>query len=344
MGPVEEITLNGPVRDKDGNWSGGILMERGDDRCKPVKEGTRCHTIANSYQAPRELWSPMAQSKVNGSFDAGNLLRKNLILAAAPFGIIGLKNGPPNVVEVIKNHASMLNIPPLGLPDNFGYQTMQVNVAPAEPYGSETSLAKNMGDFGKPHRDKRDSPARFTNMTMASRLPPNYILGKFYIPRLGIHFTLHNFDSVNFCGLNTHGGAPPPGEEVQNDAIRLTIIQYPPGAMGDGLGHLAVAALPGGSGKDTVLKLTAEMQNLECSRRHRAYTNQANFAQDGQVVNDTRSHVTFMARLLLLLVIWITNQLPFVYKFRIDSDRFLGAFSFEVDGVRESVDIWENGP
>ncbi|KAJ7938873.1 hypothetical protein B0H13DRAFT_1467210, partial [Mycena leptocephala] len=338
MGPSEQISLEPPVRHEDGTWTGGLAMERGDDRCKAVKEGTRCYTIANSYQSPREMWSPMAQSKVNGAIDAGNVIRRDLILAAAPFGIIGLEQGPPEVVEVIRNHASMLNIPPLGLPGNFGYQTCQVNVAPAEPFGSEVSLSDSMGDFGKPHRDKKDSPARYTNMTMVARLPRNYILGKFYIPRLGINFTLRNFDSVNFCGLNIHGGAPPmapPGVEVKRDALRITIIQYPPGAMGDGLGHVAVAALPGATGRDNVLKLTAEMQNLE-------YV--ANMAQDGQVVNDTRSHVTFMARMLLLLVIWITNQMPFVYKVRIDSDKFLGAFSFEVGEEREAVDVWQNGP
>ncbi|KAJ7501342.1 hypothetical protein B0H11DRAFT_1908212 [Mycena galericulata] len=266
MGPTELITLAGPVRDKDGHWSGGLAMERGDDRCKPVKEGTRCYTIANSYQAPKEMWSPMALSKVNGSLDDGNVIRRNLILAAAPFGMIGLQRGPPAVIDVIKNHASMLNIPPLGIPGNFGYQTCQINVAPAEPYGSTNSLEKSMGDFGKPHRDKKDSPGRFTNMTMASRLPDNYILGKFFIPRFGIHFSLHNFDSVNFCGLNIHGGSPPmapEGCQVQNDAARVTVIQYPPGAMGDGLGHLAVAAWPGASGKNTVLKMTAEMQHIE---------------------------------------------------------------------------------
>ncbi|KAJ7714586.1 hypothetical protein B0H16DRAFT_1807666 [Mycena metata] len=350
MGPKELITLGPPTRDADGNWTGGLAMERGDDRCKPVKAGTRCYTWVNSYQNPRETWSPMALAKVNGAINDSNLMRKNLILAAAPFGMIALNRGPPETIDIIRQHASMLNIPPLGVPGNFGYQTMQVNVAPAVTFESGVSLKDSLGEFGAGHRDKKDSPGRYTAMTMASKLPDTYLLGKFYIPRLGIHFTLRNFDTVNFCGLNVHGGAPPrapPGEEVQNDAIRLTIIQYPPAAMGDGLGHLAVAAWPGAGGKDTVLKMTAEMQNLDVeSRRHRAFTNEANFAQDGQVVNDTRSHVTFMAHLLLLLAIWITNQLPFVYQFRIDSDRFLSAFSFQVDnqGRREAVGPWENGP
>ncbi|KAJ7245189.1 hypothetical protein B0H12DRAFT_1235908 [Mycena haematopus] len=160
MGPPELITRHAPVRDEHGNWSGGILMERGDDRCKPVKDGTRCYTVANSYQSPRELWSPAAGSKVNGSIGENNVIRCNLILAAAPFGIIGLQRGPPEMVKIIENHSSMLNIPPLGLPGNFGYQTMQVNVAPAEPFGI-VSLDEALGEFGEYHRDKGDSGLRF---------------------------------------------------------------------------------------------------------------------------------------------------------------------------------------
>ncbi|KAJ6448468.1 hypothetical protein C8R45DRAFT_1115238 [Mycena sanguinolenta] len=346
MGDPKLITRKGPVRGKDGNWTGGILMERADE-CKPVKPGTRCYTMVNSYQPPKELWSPTAGSKVNGSFSQNNLIRHNLIKAVAPFGIIGLQHGPPETVKTIENHASMLNIPPLGLPGNFGYQTLQTNVAPVEPFGSTVSLNNSLGEFGELHRDRKDSPGRFTNMTMASELPDGYHLGRFYIPRLGVHFTLRNFDSVNFCGLNVHGGSPPmapEGVDVAEDAIRLTLIQYPPAAMGDGTGHLAVAALPGGNGND-VLKMTKEMQHLDCeSRRHRAFSTQANFAQDGEVVNDTRSHVTFMVRLLLLLVIWILNQLPFAYQIRVNSDQFLGSFSFQVNNEREAVGVWENGP
>lgn len=94
MGPKEDITLAGPVRNANGNWSGGLLMERGDDRCKPVKAGTRCYTIANSYQTPKEMWSPMAQSKVNGAIDEGNLLRRNLILVRLLFFLLILLGFP----------------------------------------------------------------------------------------------------------------------------------------------------------------------------------------------------------------------------------------------------------
>jgi hypothetical protein len=72
--------------------------------------------------------------------------------------------------------------------------------------------------------------------------------------------------------------------------------------------------------------------------------NDANFAADGQVVMDIRPHCVFIAHMFLLLLIFLSNQLPLVYDFRIDSDHLLSAFSFEVDGTRESVGPWVNGP
>ncbi|KAJ7652174.1 hypothetical protein DFH06DRAFT_1134695 [Mycena polygramma] len=137
IGDPKLVTLKPPVRDTNGNWTGGLAMERGDDRCKPVKEGTRCYTIANSYPSPRELWSPIAQSKVNGAIDEGNLIRKNLIsnLESSVSGMAGCaRDHPPACINA--QHP-----PPLGVPENFGYQTMQVNVAPAVEFGSNFSYA-----------------------------------------------------------------------------------------------------------------------------------------------------------------------------------------------------------
>ncbi|KAJ7635876.1 hypothetical protein B0H17DRAFT_1217244 [Mycena rosella] len=52
-----------------------------------------------------------------------------------------------------------------------------------------------------------------------------------------------------------------------------------------------------------------------------------------------------MARMFLLLLIFLSNQLPLSYEFRIDSDRLLSAFSFSADGLtREFVGPWANGP
>lgn len=59
---------------------------------------------------------------------------------------------------------------------------------------------------------------------------------------------------------------------------------------------------------------------------------------------DLRAHIVFMARMFLLLIVFLSNQLPLSYDFRIDSDQFLGAFSFSVNGTRESIGPWPNGP
>lgn len=128
----------------------------------------------------------------------------------------------------------------------------------------DDTLENSLGFYGGNHNDNKDSPARFTTMTMCSRLPNNYTVSTFHIPRLGIFFTLQNFDSANFCGLNYHGGTPPiapPGVAVAKDAVRITFISYPPEKMGDGLGHVVVGALP--TAKDSVLKMSAEMQHVE---------------------------------------------------------------------------------
>ncbi|KAJ6459368.1 hypothetical protein C8R47DRAFT_1226657 [Mycena vitilis] len=322
MGPDDSITLEPPELGADGVWKGGLAIERDSD---PVKTGTRCYTIANSHQSPKGIWSPAQGSKVNGSFDESNLMRRNLNIAVAPFPMAAMQQVPEHMRADIYDYTSMLNIPALGVPGNTAHNTLQMNVAPAISHGSATTLDSALGFYGGNHNNKKDSAGRFTNMTMCSRLPDSYSLSKFHIFGLGIYFTLHNFDSANFCGLYHHGGTPPiapSGVEVAKDAYRITFISYPPEKMGDGLGHVVVGAMP--TANDKVLKMSAEMQHIDCeSRIHRASVNRANFAADGQVVMDVRAHVVFMARMFLLLLIFLSNQLPLAYDFRIDSDRLL---------------------
>ncbi|KAK7017578.1 hypothetical protein R3P38DRAFT_3201050 [Favolaschia claudopus] len=52
MGPSEGIEIGVPVQDAEGNWSGGIQLERGDNL---VKEDTQCYTLAyiRLQQTPR---------------------------------------------------------------------------------------------------------------------------------------------------------------------------------------------------------------------------------------------------------------------------------------------------
>lgn len=77
MGPKEDITLDPPVCQADGTWTGGLAIERG---AKPVKANTRCYTLANSYQAPKSTWSPAVNAKINGSFDKKNIMTHDVIM------------------------------------------------------------------------------------------------------------------------------------------------------------------------------------------------------------------------------------------------------------------------
>ncbi|KAJ7234860.1 hypothetical protein C8J57DRAFT_1531366 [Mycena rebaudengoi] len=294
MGPTDEITPGPASVDDDGNWSGGLACERGDHRFHPVKKGLRCYTIANSFQSHKGIWSPVAHAKVNGSFGEHNLLQRNVTLALCPFAVAAMNRTPDCVKHIIGDYAGMLNIPPLGKTENVVHNTVQVNLCPALPFGSQPTMEKAMGPFAKSHNDKKDSPARFTTMTNCSNLPDSYTPSRFHIIRLGVYFTLGQFESASFCGLNYHGGTP---------------SIAPLERMGDGLGHVVVGAMP--SAKDKVLKMTAEMQTVDCeSRINRAHSTQANFAADGVVVMDVRAHVNFMARMFLLLLIFLLNQLP----------------------------------
>ncbi|KAJ7167936.1 hypothetical protein C8R46DRAFT_1191923 [Mycena filopes] len=85
----------------------------------------------------------------------------------------------------------------------------------------------------------------------------------------------------------------------------------------------------GGNHNDTKDSPARFTNMVICKRRaNRAFTERANFAVDGQIVMDVRAH------------------LPLSYDIRIDSDRFLSAFSFIVDpdGTREAVGPWFDGP
>ena len=153
MGPSEDITLHPPVRASDGTWSGGLAIERGDS-CKPVKPGTRCYTLANSYQIQKGTWAPAQGSKVNGEFDEHNLMRRNLNIvrndffwaahwhpnilfeAVAAFPVAAMKQIPTQIQDDINDYTSMINIPPLGIPKNTAHNTLQLNIAPAVEHGS----------------------------------------------------------------------------------------------------------------------------------------------------------------------------------------------------------------
>ncbi|KAJ7191481.1 hypothetical protein GGX14DRAFT_600478 [Mycena pura] len=113
MGPEEHVTLDPPKRNDNGTWSGSIALERGGEgRSKPVKPGTRCYAMANSHETARQTWGPTVNAKVYESFDEYNKMTHDLILAAAEMGKFANEQAPREVYEIMRGHASMLNIPP----------------------------------------------------------------------------------------------------------------------------------------------------------------------------------------------------------------------------------------
>ena len=75
------------------------------------------------------------------------------------------------------------------------------------------------------------------------------------------------------------------------------------------------------------------------------YTNDANWAQDGQVLMKPFSHFNFFVRGLLQLCSYLAQQLPTRYKISIDAEVFLSAFSMVDDaGVRVKGSPWQGAP
>lgn len=43
-----------------------------------------------------------------------------------------MNQGPAEVQRQLRNHANLLNLPPVGHESNYAYGTMQLNLAPAQ--------------------------------------------------------------------------------------------------------------------------------------------------------------------------------------------------------------------
>ncbi|KAJ7828423.1 hypothetical protein B0H13DRAFT_1917074 [Mycena leptocephala] len=308
MGNKDDITLEPPILKPDGTWTSGLAIKHG---CEPVKQNTHCYTIANSFQSQWGTWAPTQGSKcIIIPLPASILISFPEVVALFP--MTAMKQIPTETCNIIEEYTSMLNIPPLGLSGNTAHNTLQINVVPALPYGSAQTLEGSLGFYGRNHNNNKDSPTCFTNMTMCSHLPNTYTLSQFHIPCLSIYFTLCNFDSANFCGLNYHGRTPPVaprGVALQKDAYCITFISYLPEKMGEGLGHVVIGY-------------------AHC---------QGSCSQDMAKSSWTFACIVFSSHMFLLLLIFLSNQLPLVYDFCIDSDHLLSAFSFEVDGTCEST-------
>lgn len=113
----------------------------------------------------------------------------------------------------------------------------------------EETLQGSLGEFGGEHRDKKDSPAHYTNMISISRIPKEYDPGRFFIVYPGVFVTLHDFISITFSGLRRHCGTPPYAPANADlvafrSATRVTVIHYSPVGQMEGDQRYALASLP----------------------------------------------------------------------------------------------------
>jgi hypothetical protein len=75
------------------------------------------------------------------------------------------------------------------------------------------------------------------------------------------------------------------------------------------------------------------------------YSNEANWAQDGQVLMQPISHFNYFVRGLLQLCSYLVQQLPTKYKVLIKPETFLSAFTMEdEDGERVQARSWTGAP
>jgi hypothetical protein len=87
------------------------------------------------------------------------------------------------------------------------------------------------------------------------------------------------------------------------------------------------------------------MYDLSRGLELQEYTNEANWAQDGQVLMQPVSHFNFFVRSLLQLCSYLVQQLPTKYKILIDPNVFMSAFSMVNDeGERINASSWQGAP
>lgn len=207
----------------------------------------------------------------------------------ADLAMTALKIGAPNdYMDLLQEHANMVNLPRIGVDGNVAFPAIQANIAPAvalkEAMGIKvqlyfyinmlikiitslaTGLESSMGFFGliHGHTDDGDDEAGLTCMISNSRIPDDYEPGRFHIFGLGMYTTLNPKSISIFSGLGKHGGTPPiapEGVEVMEDATRLMIVLYcPKAALSPSGSSIPFASLPNG----VPLLLGPEVTNPLC--------------------------------------------------------------------------------
>ncbi|KAJ7470041.1 hypothetical protein B0H11DRAFT_2237846 [Mycena galericulata] len=352
--------------------TGGIAYERS-KVCKSVQEPSRCYTLGPSGEAPTSIVAPVASAKMATEEIAEDAaVRQQLLTAAAAIAMAAYSEAPPIVRERTRQHAALINLPAIGVANNYAYATAQVNVAsakrPAKPSkngkkAKEPSLAGDMGFYGGAHTDGKDGVGHFSHMSANSDLPDDdevpegqeYTPGFFFILELGVFIVLDRHASINFSGLRRHGGTPPlcspnlfrgKPAKLYKFAYRFVVIFYPPTRMMDGTARLTLGAMP----HNEAFILPPEMLHAGVTDRiekgwpAQSHCERASFVREGVLMMCQRALVTFVVRSLLLLCYYFLLQLPSRYRIRIDPDIFIQSITMQLDGKRINTGPWEFAP
>ena len=112
---------------------------------------------------------------------------------------------------------------------------------------TEKSLAAQMGHFGGPHSDIRDSVVSLSCCLVLSDLPPGMEPGRLHMVGAGVFVQLKLYSQFFFSGLIRHGGTSPlsaDDQPIPDWAYRLVVIAYPPTSFVFGNVRHALSALP----------------------------------------------------------------------------------------------------
>ena len=86
LGPKELRTRAAPTKIGTA-YQGGTHFERS-ERANPVKPGTRCYTIGNTFESPTKIMAPCKDGKMGGDGDMEALQLRNQLLKARTFKLL----------------------------------------------------------------------------------------------------------------------------------------------------------------------------------------------------------------------------------------------------------------
>jgi hypothetical protein len=103
---------------------------------------------------------------------------------------------------------------------------------------------KEMGKSGGTHMDDKDYRASYTATTSLSDVDASINPGLFCVLHPRVFCRMAMGVTMNFSGLNAHGGVAPTGSEAKARDKRLVCAHFQPEIVGEGLSRYPLAATP----------------------------------------------------------------------------------------------------